>query len=100
MSQRRIAAAALAAGLLLSGCASGPAREEPEVVGTENKTLEGAVIVKTDSMYVYYRHKCEHCGHVEEKVRRLVAPAKGKAIISAFLCSKCGKPQRILIRGR
>ena len=95
--------AVLAATVLLTGCAStqptggAAAGGSPGTITT--KPVEGVAIVKSDGLYVYYRNKCESCGHVEGKVQRMLGPSKGKAIISAFLCAKCGKAQKITIMG-
>ena len=90
--------------ILLAGCAStsrsGGTTVGDAAISTAPKPVEGVVIVKMDGMYVYYKNKCEKCGHVEGKVHRLLGPSKGKAIVSAFLCEKCGEAQRITILGK
>jgi len=101
---KMLLSAALAAAVMVSGCAStrssGGTPAGDASVSLTSKPLEGVVMVKTDGMYVYYRNKCESCGHVESKVHRLLGPSKGKAIVSAFLCEKCGKAQKITIMGQ
>jgi hypothetical protein len=93
-----------AAAVLLAGCAptshSSALTAGDTPISTSPKPVEGVVIVKMDGMYVYYKNKCEKCGHVEGKVHRLLGPSKGKAIVSAFLCEKCGEAQRITIMGK
>ena len=91
----------LTAAVLFCGCAStrpsGEAAAGPDPISITSKSMIGVVLVKRDGAYVYYKNKCEHCGHVEGKVHRLLGPSKGKAIVSAFLCEKCGQGQQIRI---
>ncbi|MCK4948129.1 MAG: hypothetical protein KAS46_07120 [Candidatus Aureabacteria bacterium] len=89
-----IASLIVVATVLISGC-----KTTPPVVTTKTPVLSatGAVIVKQDAKYFYYKKKCEACGFTSKnQIGSGYPKGKGK-LSSTFKCPKCGKNQKVQI---
>ena len=59
---------------------------------------QGCVVVESNERYCKYMRKCDRCNHVESHTRyELKNLQKGSRLESGFMCSKCMKPQAVVV---